>query len=298
MTQIQLIEGESFNYDVSSKILTIITVEPPLPSDDFFFIWLSDTHIGRPFTFAPGEPQGLINHVVGLNPAFIIVTGDLVENGTIEQFQAFKALWPSVHPPLYLMSGNHDEPLTNSDPPPHQYGNYNQEIGQDRWAFSYGGYKFIGFTSKLKRDIPYKGFGWIDQVDTDYLQTELDSMNANEKALLFTHFPLHSSYGGNIYNCTDCGGIALRAILGQYQARIVGYFSGHRHVNMVPSYTGEVVKEINGSCSSYTLNNTRGGWQYVQVENGQFTFTHKRSVSPYETQTCTGIPNCSSVLEI
>lgn len=298
MTQIQLQDGESFVYDVSSRVLTITPIEPPSPSGSFNFIWLSDTHIGRPYTFAAGEPQGLISHVISLNPAFIIITGDLVENGTIAQFQEFKALWPTEHPPLYLMSGNHDEPLTNSDPPPHQYGNYNQEIGQNRWAFSHGGYKFIGFTSKLKRDIPYKGFGWVEQEDLDYLEAELTSMSEEESALLFTHFPLNSSYGGHIYNHAACGGVALRTILNEWHERIVGYFSGHRHLNMISNYNGELVKEINGSCSSYTLNNVRGGWQYVQVSNGQFIFTHKRSVFPYETQTCDGIQNCSSILEI
>ncbi len=90
---------------------------------DFYFVQLSDTHIGGGAESPEGEfmkqisPtknfQRALRELAGLNPPpeFIVITGDLTDHGTAEELQRFLKLLPRCGPPIYLVRGNHDRDL-------------------------------------------------------------------------------------------------------------------------------------------------------------------------------------------
>lgn len=81
-----------------------------LPVPPYFFIHLSDPHVGN-----PGADQRLGQFATYfksvLHPSFIVLTGDLVQRGECstywEKFEMVKELFNPI--PVYAIAGNHDE---------------------------------------------------------------------------------------------------------------------------------------------------------------------------------------------
>lgn len=84
------------------------------------FVQLSDTHVTRPGTLAYNKIdtasalQAAVARVLSLSqrPAFVVMTGDLVDHGQVEEYQHFRHLIsPLLNEsiPVYLLPGNHDD---------------------------------------------------------------------------------------------------------------------------------------------------------------------------------------------
>src|SRR5882762_643052 len=76
-------------------------------TNSFRFAWLSDTHVGSP----TGEEDLRvavrdINSMTGLS--FVILSGDVTEYGSLEQFRLAKDILDGIKIPLHVIPGNHD----------------------------------------------------------------------------------------------------------------------------------------------------------------------------------------------
>lgn len=75
---------------------------------------LSDPHItDGPLGAAPA--QGLyraLGRALALSPApaMVVITGDLVDRGTVAEYRVLRDLIERAPSPLYLLPGNHDDP--------------------------------------------------------------------------------------------------------------------------------------------------------------------------------------------
>ncbi len=77
---------------------------------------ISDLHIGAPGHLAFGSIDTAahlarcVRHILGLapKPDVVVASGDLVDNGTAEEYQRLRGLLAPLPMPLYLMPGNHD----------------------------------------------------------------------------------------------------------------------------------------------------------------------------------------------
>lgn len=260
-------------------------VPPPPDPEPYRFIFVTDIHVGRANTYAPGEPQSIVDHLESLGVDRIICNGDNTDHGTLEEMQAFLAMWNST--PTCL-PGNHSEDKLYTDPPPNSYTHYASEIGQWRWAFDVLNFRFIGITSNIKRDAPFLNFGYLHADDKAFLDTERANLGT-KIPLLFTHFPVHDYYGNNI---RDYQGVGVQSgqknIFDLFTAAGKGLaFTGHRHCGFLP-HTSEVVPgltELQGSCMAYNTEGRIPAFHLVTLTENHALVEVFRARAPFDKLT-------------
>jgi 3',5'-cyclic AMP phosphodiesterase CpdA len=120
----------------------------------FFFIQLSDPQFGmftgdRDFDQETANFEFAVANVNRLKPAFVVITGDLVNKpgdaGQIAEYERIKArVNPAI--PVYDMPGNHD---VENAPTPESVAAYRARGGRDRYVFRHGGLTGIVLNSSL-----------------------------------------------------------------------------------------------------------------------------------------------------
>jgi 3',5'-cyclic AMP phosphodiesterase CpdA len=147
--------------------------------------------------------------------AFAIEVGDMVEQGTLAQFQDFfKQIRSAVRLPFLTVAGNHDlgkdQDLTL----------YRKIFGPDYYAFQLGDYYFIVLNNNL-----YTGMG---EAQMAWLEGELRKSQGYKTRLVFLHIPLFDPRGGDEHHCLpEATGRQLAALFCQY--RVSHIFAGHIH---------------------------------------------------------------------
>ena len=153
--------------------------------------------------------------------AFAIEVGDMVEQGTLAQFdEFFKQIRSAVRLPFLTAVGNHDlgkdQDLTL----------YREIFGPDYYAFPLKDNYFI-----VINDADSNGVG---EPQWRWLEGELKKSQAYKTRLVFLHTPLFDPRGGENHHCLpEATGRRLAALFRQYHVthifagHIHGYFSGN-----------------------------------------------------------------------
>jgi 3',5'-cyclic AMP phosphodiesterase CpdA len=117
-------------YDVTKNAVHVI----PAYKDDYYFIHITDTHLPTHlYYYEPGSDtdssevvdfREIIHDVNIINPEFVLITGDFINEGELEEFlnkqyyTRCQALLHEFDVPVYLSSGNHDIGGWDDSPPP------------------------------------------------------------------------------------------------------------------------------------------------------------------------------------
>jgi 3',5'-cyclic AMP phosphodiesterase CpdA len=156
--------------------------------------------------------------------AFALDVGDLVEQGTVEQFTAFfKLLRSTVRLPFLTAPGNHDrgqhQDLTL----------YGKIFGPVNYAFPFRDHYFIVFN-----DNPPHGMG---EAHLAWLEQELRKSQSYKSRLVFLHVPLFDPRGGENHHCLpEAAGRRLAALFHRY--RVSHVFAGHIHSYFTGQWDG------------------------------------------------------------
>jgi len=198
----------------------------PLPAEDWNLRQVERLHApeGRSLSFAVlGDNRsnpavfGRVLHQLDRDPglAFVIDVGDMVEQGTLEQFDAFfKQIQPYGRMPFLTVVGNHDlgkdQDLTL----------YREIFGPDYYAFPLQDNYFI-----VVNDAEPNGVG---EVQWRWLENELKQSQAYKTRLVFLHTPLFDPRGAENHHCLpEATGRRLATLLRQYH--VTHIFAGHIH---------------------------------------------------------------------
>src|SRR5688572_862888 len=94
--------GNRYAQNVSGDLppLSDITV-----GSNFSFAVFGDTHIGSP---GGKVMQNIVSNASTYGDAFVVVAGDVSENGDIGQFRQFKTVMQQFNMPYRVAIGNHD----------------------------------------------------------------------------------------------------------------------------------------------------------------------------------------------
>jgi hypothetical protein len=151
---------------------------------------------------------------------FAIDVGDMVERGTLEQFnEFFKQIRPYSRIPFLTAAGNHDlgrkQDLTL----------YREIFGPDYYSFQLKDHYFIVLNNNL-----HTGMG---EAQMAWLEDELRKSRAFKTRLVFCHYPLFDPRGGKYrHSMPEEAGRLLAALFSRYQvtyifaSHIHGYFTG------------------------------------------------------------------------
>ena len=184
----------------------------------FSFALLTDTHIS---SSNPRPMEDLQRSIADINQnpeiEFVVVTGDLTENGDRVSIEAVKAALDQLRVPYYAASGNHETTWSESG-----VMDFTRVFGDSRFAFTHNGMYFIGFNSG---PVIRMADGHVAPQDIAWLKHNLDSVSKAGDApiFVFTHYPLRNGDVDNWYDVTD--------VLRQHNVQCV--MGGHYHRNLL-----------------------------------------------------------------
>ncbi|AML53061.1 phosphodiesterase [Falsihalocynthiibacter arcticus] len=210
------------------------------------FIQISDTHIvekGRLVCGASDTNAALRNAVASINwrrPSLgkidcAIVTGDLTDNGTAEEYAHFSEIMAELNLPWIAIPGNHD----NREEMRTAFGSQDwmPDAGPIQWLRDFGPFAVLGLDTLLAEahhgELSESGFTFIDTMLTDL---------AGKPLIVATHHPwLHCGIpemdADNLRN-----GAIMMELLEQYPGD-VRMMSGHVH-RAVTGKVGNILCQI------------------------------------------------------
>ncbi len=215
---------------------------------------IDGSDIGPTFRAPEGGPpypqlmnRAAVAEIAALDPAAVVVKGDLTSNGTQAEFEAFLACYAPFGDRLVAVAGNHES-------------YHHATFARDPWqAITLPGAILAvldtSVDAKTAGDLTADQLDWLDALAAD----------ADRTVLVFAHHPLgdpDSPEKADRTFCLDLDASArLLALVGR-RPRIRGYFAGHTHRNRVRRFapTGDVpwvevasVKEYPGAWAEYRV---------------------------------------------
>ena len=212
-----------------SIIIMVGCMASPLP---YFFVHISDTQLGmmekdEGFSNESSRFAQTVLAINRLNPAFVVITGDLVNReGDEAQIAELKRLLAEVKTtiPVYYVPGNHDVGQTVSD---EMLALYRTHFGNDRFSVLYENTRLIGINSQLilsKRDT-------LEMEQYQWLEDELKKSKENRYRFVFAHHPLFFQTVNEEISSQNLP-VELRKYIDLFDKYDVSYmFVGHLHRN-------------------------------------------------------------------
>ena len=202
----------------------------------FFFIQMSDPQFGMftnnaSFERETANYESAIASANRLKPAFVVITGDLINKGQdpaqLAELRRINAkLDPSI--PLYLLPGNHDIEVT---PTAQTIAFFRKEVGKDYYSWDFGGCHFIGINTTVlfRPDLPEeieKQLSWLKEDVT------AAAANKPKHMMLFGHHPLFVTRMEEPDNTNSLPTFRRKAIVELLTANHAMFmFAGHLHRN-------------------------------------------------------------------
>ena len=246
-----------------AELFSRIGFRPDQPGN-FYFIVLTDTHV-----YAADEHQEAGNHPVfshdtagslrrlideanamSPQPAFAVVTGDLVHDAKVAQFKRFKEIMGALNPAIsvHLCLGNHDANRENF-----------KAVFPDRkpyYTFQHGVWKVVILDSGKE--------GALDPPQAEWLRTDIGA-SVRDPVLVFLHYPLIPYYPkDDVLALHDA---VMSSLATNRNERWV--FSGHWHSNfLVQLGLGEqgTVRQVVTTASTSSFGYDIPGYRLVCVE--------------------------------
>lgn len=246
--------------------ITFRTLEPPPGRLLCRFATVNDVHFGetecgriddsplgpiqRPL---PGERpyplvmnEGAVSEIAGIDPAAVIVKGDLTEDGRDEEFESFRATYGVFGDRLHTVRGNHDS-----------YRGQAEYTG-DQWMELPG--LCVGLIDTAR---PAKTTGLIDDGQFDWLDSRLSA--ATVPVMLMGHHqqwvegPRSDDYFGLHPDCSD----QLSDLCARHK-NVIAYTAGHTHRHRVRTMPRAHIPTVEIGC----VKDFPGTWAEYRVHEG------------------------------
>ncbi len=240
----------------------------------FFFIQLSDPQFGlfEARGAAPGDGtfpetalyETAISAANRLRPAFVIVTGDLVQDSNSdEQHAELMRITGQLDNdiPIYFTTGNCD---VGNTPTAESLRIYRSKFGDENYSFDAGGSHFVVLNSSVCLDPSEVPEEWDSLVK--FLRNDLDAHSADShRTIVFMHHPLFSKSADE----PDDGMMIIprerrRIILDLLRKhKTSGVFAGHWHRNNYAA-DGDMLMVISGPVG-FPLGDDPSGLRIVKI---------------------------------
>lgn len=227
-----------------SAFLCFVTFMFGQTGNTFRFALLTDLHITKTGNAGEDLRRAVDQINASDNIEFVLVTGDVTEEGDRASLQKAKDMLDRLKVKYYVIPGNHETKWSDSG-----VTAFGDIFGDERFRLDYNGFLFLGFnTGPLMR----MADGHVVPQDISWLKGELKKAGKKKPVFLVTHYPLQAGDVDNWYDLTD----AVRS----YNIR--AFLGGHYHTNRFLSYDG-----IPGILNRSTLRaeNPFGGYSVYEI---------------------------------
>lgn len=209
----------------------------PAAEEPFFFIQLSDPQLGMfsnnaDFVQDSANFEFAVAAVNRLRPAFVVITGDLVNKpGDPAQIAEYRRIVGKIDRaiPVYNVAGNHD---VQNEPTPASLAAYVSIFGPDRYAFRFRGLTGIVLNSSVIHS-PGRTPTQLAEQDA-WLRTELARAKAEDSRhiVVFQHhswFLNSAAEPDQYFNIPLARRVAYLSLFREFGVRYL--FCGHYHRN-------------------------------------------------------------------
>ena len=220
-------------------IFFLATSHSTFAGEPFFFIQLSDPQFGmftdnKNFTQETANFEFAVATINRLQPAFVVITGDLVNKaGDAAQIAEFQRIAGKIDRgiPVYNIVGNHD---IENVPTPATIMAYTNKFGPDHFTFQRGGFVGIALNSIIVHS-PQQTTNYLAEQER-WLRAELERARAAEAQhiVIFQHHPwfLKSADEPDQYfNIPLQRRVPQLALFHEFG--VTHLFSGHYHRNAI-----------------------------------------------------------------
>jgi 3',5'-cyclic AMP phosphodiesterase CpdA len=243
-----------------------------LAQKPFFFIQMSDPQFGmyesnKGFAQETANFEFAIAAANRLKPAFVIVTGDLVNKpGDSAQIAEYKRIIRKLDPaiPLYSVPGNHD---VGNEPTPESLAVYREHLGRDYYSFRAGDMAGLVLDSGLQK-APGKVAAEAAKQE-DWLRAELKSLKSSgaRPIIVFQHHPMFLKDPDEKEEYFNLPVDTRKRLLGLlHEAGVQWVFTGHHHKSgeardgdLAMIVTGPVGKPLGGKSGFRVVKLTAAG---------------------------------------
>lgn len=223
------------------------------------FIQVNDLH----FIDAKCAPffEGLVKQLNQLEPALLLIAGDLVENGTEAQCNAMRDILAALKCPYYVTCGNHDPAsATNRAAFESAFGN------KFNTTWETGGWQFVGLDTS---DGTASSNVTCHKETLDFAGTLPAKLDKDKPTFLYTHFPLGPGVTNRLKNAD--------ALLEPFkQLNLAAIFGGHYHAFTQKTVLTNITATTNVCCSFKRANhdNTfQKGFFVIEAAEGKWKRT-------------------------
>lgn len=214
-----------------------LALAPVRAEAPFFFIQLSDPQLGmftdnKDFAQDAANFEFAVTAVNRLRPAFVVVTGDLVNKpGDNAQIAEYRRIIAKIDPsiPVYNISGNHD---VKNVPTPESLAAYEKSFGPDRYVFRHRSVTGLVLNSTLIHS-PQEAQTQLAEQER-WLRAELTRARAAGPGhiVIFQHHPwfiANAAEPDQYFNIPLARRVAYLALFREFGVRYL--FCGHYHRN-------------------------------------------------------------------
>jgi serine/threonine-protein phosphatase CPPED1 len=222
---------------LSLFVLAFASTRANAAEEPFFFIQLSDPQLGmftdnREFAQDAANFEFSVAAVNRLKPAFVVITGDLVNKpGDVAQIAEYRRIVGKIDRsiPVYNIAGNHD---VENEPTPESLANYTRIFGPDRYTFRHRGLVGIVLNSSVIHS-PSKSPAQLAEQER-WLRAELMKAKAENARhiVVFQHHPWFiktATEADQYFNIPIARRAAYMAMFREFGVRYL--FCGHYHRN-------------------------------------------------------------------
>lgn len=209
-----------------------------------------------------------VEKVNQIKPAFVVITGDLVNDMTNKaQWDEFRRITALINPEIkvYYSPGNHD---IGQVPETEDIDNFRKMFGSDRFSFTYGKCRFIGINSCIiKSNTPL-----LEEEQLQWLEKELKKGRKARETMIFTHYPFFMKDPEEAENYSNIKPEIRKRYLDLFsEYGVDAVFSGHLHNNAGGKYSE--TEYITTSAVGRPLGQALSGMRLITVN--KIGFTHQ-----------------------
>ncbi len=210
----------------------------------FTFVQMCDTQLGfGGYEHDVESFKTAVKQINALDPDFVVICGDLVDNPNDSTYTDFKKIVDGFHMPCYPAPGNHDVGNIANDS---TLSYYRETVGKDYHQFLHHGYSFVVVNTQLwKEDI-----GNESEKFNNWFKKTIEDQHINEKPVfVIGHYPLFVKTADEKEGYFNLPLEKRKELLKLFgQNNVVAYLSGHTHTTEINQYKN--IQLVSGEVTS------------------------------------------------
>ena len=227
----------------------------------FTFVQISDTQLG--FSDYQKDIDSFRQAVIqinDLNPSFVVICGDLVNNAGDKSFSDFKDIKNSLKMPCYCVPGNHD---IGNKPTQESLRRYRKNIGEDYFVVEHAGTTFIFVNTQLWKEVLE---GESERQDV-WLKEKLKlASEKKQQVFIVGHYPLFCKKADEAEEYMNLPFDKRMELLSLYdQNNVIAVLHGHTHTLSLNSYND--IQMVGAETTSRNFDKRPLGFRLWYVED-------------------------------